>query len=105
MRRKYKAILFLKLLLSTPTTPYRIDFETMVIADPVSTIPAAAADADIVAESYTLGDCLTDTLTGNLDVFRLRNIALSSGCARDDVSSSLLRLQHGQQNSIIKSLR
>ena len=67
----------------------------MVIADPVSTIPAAAADDNWVPESFTLGDCLTDTLTGNLDVFRLRNIALSSGCARDDVPTRHLRLQHG----------
>ena len=36
----------------------------MVIADPVSTIPAAAADNLVVAESFSLGDCLTDTLTG-----------------------------------------
>ena len=68
----------------------------MVIADPVSTIPAAPADNDIAVETYTLGDCLTDTLTGNLDVFRLRNtITLSSGCARDDVSTRNLWLQHG----------
>ena len=68
----------------------------MVIADPVSTIPAAPADNDIAVETYTLGDCLTDTLTGNLDVFRLRNtITVSSGCARDDVSTRNLWLQHG----------
>ena len=66
MRRKYKAILFLKLLLSTPTTPYRIDFETMVIADPVTTISTPAADNLVSPESFTLGDCLTDTLTGAL---------------------------------------
>merc|ERR1712156_561660 len=41
----------------------RIDFETMVIADPVTTISTPAADNLVSPESFTLGDCLTDTLT------------------------------------------
>merc|ERR1712156_828992 len=41
----------------------RIDFETMVIADPVTTISTPAADNLVSPESFSLGDCLTDTLT------------------------------------------
>ena len=38
----------------------------MVIADPVTTISTPAADNLVSPESFTLGDCLTDTLTGTL---------------------------------------
>ena len=55
----------------TPTIQNRIDFETMVIADPVTTISTAAADADIVQETYTLGDCLTDTLSGKFTTHKV----------------------------------
>ena len=43
----------------------------MVIADPVTTISTAAADADIVQETYTLGDCLTDTLSGKFTTHKV----------------------------------
>ena len=43
----------------------------MVIADPVTTISTAAADADIVQETYTLGDCLTDTLSGKFKTHKV----------------------------------
>ena len=47
----------------------RIDFETMVIADPVEWSGAApAVAAQISPESFNVGDCDTDTLTGRFDL-------------------------------------
>merc|ERR1719422_2088736 len=39
----------------------RIDFETMVIADPFTITPATAGETDL--NGFSVGDCLTDTLT------------------------------------------
>ena len=51
------------MIISHLTTSNRIDYETMVIADPFTNTALAAT---VSLESYAIGDCLTDTLTGQL---------------------------------------
>ena len=43
------------------TTYNRIDFETMVIADPYTVTPLTTGETDL--RGFSVGDCLTDTLT------------------------------------------
>ena len=43
------------------TTSDRIDFETMVIADPFTAPFATAGETDL--NGFSVGDCLTDSLT------------------------------------------
>ena len=57
------SFLYIFIMCSTISSINRIDFETMVIADPVSSWPAPG-DNLVAPESFSLGDCLTDTLTG-----------------------------------------
>ena len=64
--------LYIFMMCSTIFSPNRIDFETMVIADPVSSWPDPG-DNLVAPESFSLGDCLTDTLTGKNTVTLIKS--------------------------------
>ena len=73
----------------------------MVIAGPQEISDAdlatwvAANAANVIPDSYYAGDCTIDTLSGNKSYQPHMNNSVSSVCAREDVTTRHLRLQHG----------